>query len=208
MDERDIIAKNITLYRKKLGLSQLELAEKIQYSNKNISKWENGEATPNIFTLKQLAKVFNITVDQLVIDQEASIVDTEQEKPQRRRLIFSKVLWLLLSNAILLVCACITIYIFSMLQITSFNKWLFLIYILPLSALSVFIFIACVKKKVDVLSISIAGWLTALSLYLTLPNVDGIGYIFLLMCGLQVLILMMMLVINHHIKFKSRKKKD
>ena len=208
MDERDIIAKNITLYRKKLGLSQLELAEKIQYSNKNISKWENGEATPNIFTLKQLAKVFNITVDQLVIDQEASIVDTEKEKPQRRRLIFSKVLWLLLSNAILLVCACITIYIFSMLQITSFNKWLFLIYILPLSALSVFIFIACVKKKVDVLSISIAGWLTALSLYLTLPNVDGIGYIFLLMCGLQVLILMMMLVINHHIKFKSRKKKD
>ena len=127
MDERDIIAKNITLYRKKLGLSQLELAEKIQYSNKNISKWENGEATPNIFTLKQLAKVFNITVDQLVTDQEAAIVDTEKEKPQRRRLIFSKVLWLLLSNAILLVCACITIYIFSMLQITSFNKWLFLI---------------------------------------------------------------------------------
>ena len=208
MDERDIIAKNITLYRKKLGLSQLELAEKIQYSNKNISKWENGEAIPNIFTLKQLANVFNITVDQLVTNQEAIIIDTEKEKPQRKRLIFSKLLWLLLSNAILLVCACITIYIFSILQITCFNKWLFLIYILPLSALSVFIFVACVKNKVDILSISIAGWLTALSLYATLQHVDGIGYIFLLMCGLQVLLLMMMLVINHHIKFKSRKQKD
>lgn len=205
MDERDIIARNITYYRKKLGLSQLELSQKIQYSNKNISKWENGEAVPNVFTLKQLAKVFGITVDQLITSQE-EVCQTEQ--PKRKRPIFSKILWLLLSNAILLVCACVTIYIFSLLQITSFNKWLFLIYILPLSALSVFVFVACVKKKVDIYSISVFGWLTALSLYLTLPNVNGIAYIFLLMLALQLLMLTIMLVINYHLKQSSKKKKD
>ena len=205
MDERDIIARNITYYRKKLGLSQLELSQKIQYSNKNISKWENGEAVPNIFTLKQLAKVFNITVDQLITSQEEVC---ETQKPKRKRPILSKILWLLLSNAILLVCACITIYLFSILQIDCFNKWLFLIYLLPLSALSIFIFIACVKKKVDIFSISIFGWLTALSLYLTLPHVKGISYIFLLMGAIQLLMLAIMLVINYHLKSNAKKKKD
>ena len=64
MDEKDIIAKNITYYRKKCGLSQLELADKLQYSNKNISKWEKGETVPSIFTLKRLAEIFGITVDK------------------------------------------------------------------------------------------------------------------------------------------------
>lgn len=205
MDEKDIIAKNITLYRKKMGLSQLELAKKMQYSNKNISKWENGEATPSIFTLKRLAEVFNITVDQLISNEEST---TAVEQPKTNRRAFGKILWLLLSNAILLACACITIYLFSILQIKGFNKWLFLLYTLPLSALSAFIFIACVKKRVDIISMSVSGWLVALCLYLSLPTVKGIHYIFLLMLGLQVLIPVIMLIINHHINSKPKNKKD
>ena len=66
MEQKDIIAANLTGYRKKAGLSQLELAKKLNYSNKNISKWENGETTPNIFTLKQIADLYGITVDALL----------------------------------------------------------------------------------------------------------------------------------------------
>ena len=202
MDEKDIIAKNIILYRKKMGLSQLELAEKLQYSNKNISKWEKGEATPSIFTLKRLAEVFGITVDQLISSEE---VVEKAEEPKKHRTMFGKFLWLFLSNAILLACVCITVYLFSVLQIKGFNKWLLFLYMLPLSALSVFIFIACVKKRVDITSISISGWLTSICIFLTFPNVDGIGYIFVLMIGLQVLIPTIMLIINHHINSKSKK---
>ena len=205
MEEKDIIAKNIISYRKKMGLSQLELAEKLQYSNKNISKWEKGEATPSIFTLKRLAEVFNITVDQLITSE--GVVE-KAEEPKSNRSMFGKLLWLLLSNAILIVCACITIYLFSVLQITGFNKWLLLLYTLPLSALSVFIFIACVKKRVDIISMSISGWLVAICLYLSLSTVKGIHYIFLLMLGIQVLIPIIMLIINHHINSKSKNKKD
>ena len=205
MDEKDIIAKNIISYRKKMGLSQLELAKKLQYSNKNISKWVNGEATPSIFTLKRLAEVFGITVDQLITSED---VVEKVEEPKSNRSMFGKLLWLLLSNAILIVCACITIYLFSVLQITGFNKWLLLLYTLPLSALSVFIFIACVKRRVDITSISISGWLTAVCIFLSLRTVKGIHYIFLLMLGIQVLIPIIMLIINHHIKSKSKHKKN
>ena len=48
---RSIIASNLTKYRKNLGLTQLELAEKLNYSDKTLSKWERGESIPDIVTL-------------------------------------------------------------------------------------------------------------------------------------------------------------
>ena len=48
-----IIANNIVYYRKQLQLTQSQLAEKINYSDKAISKWERGEGVPDIFILKQ-----------------------------------------------------------------------------------------------------------------------------------------------------------
>ena len=54
---RSIIASNLTKYRKNLGLTQLELAEKLNYSDKTLSKWERGESIPDIVTLKQLASI-------------------------------------------------------------------------------------------------------------------------------------------------------
>ena len=53
IDVKLIISKNIIKYRKKMGLTQLELAEKLNYSDKTLSKWERGESMPDIVTLKQ-----------------------------------------------------------------------------------------------------------------------------------------------------------
>ena len=55
--------EKITLYRKKNGLSQEELAEKIGVSRQAVSKWETGDALPEITKLKALADTFNVTVD-------------------------------------------------------------------------------------------------------------------------------------------------
>ena len=65
IDVKLIISKNIIKYRKKMGLTQLELAEKLNYSDKTLSKWERGESMPDIVTLKQLADIFMISVDVL-----------------------------------------------------------------------------------------------------------------------------------------------
>ena len=48
-DVKNIVAKNITELRLLNNMTQLELAEKLNYSNKTISKWERAESTPDIY---------------------------------------------------------------------------------------------------------------------------------------------------------------
>ena len=65
------IGANIAAYRKRAGLTQLALAEKLNYSDKAVSKWERGESIPDVLTLMQLAAQFGITVNDLLADPEA-----------------------------------------------------------------------------------------------------------------------------------------
>ena len=65
------IGSNIAAYRKREGLTQVSLAEKLNYSDKAVSKWERGESIPDVLTLMQLADLFGITVNDLVCDPNA-----------------------------------------------------------------------------------------------------------------------------------------
>lgn len=62
------LGKNIAAYRKRLGLTQAGLAEKLNYSDKAVSKWERGESVPDVLTLVQLAEQFEVTVNDLLVD--------------------------------------------------------------------------------------------------------------------------------------------
>lgn len=211
MEEREIIASNITFLRKKNGLSQLDLADKLQYSNKNVSKWEKAETTPSIFTLKRLAEIFNVTVDDLVSspleDLEADaptvgVAPTDSCANQKDvKMILGlpmsiKVLYLLMTEAILLVGGFIAVIVLGLLDVTAFNKWLILLYILPAMCLAVFIFIIVIKKRVNIISLSLFGWLLTLCFYLSFIDVKNIHLIFFLMAAIQLLIICVMLIIN------------
>lgn len=65
------IGANIAFYRKRAGLTQVGLAEKLNYSDKAISKWERGESVPDVLTMMQLAAQFEITVNDLLGDVNA-----------------------------------------------------------------------------------------------------------------------------------------
>ena len=65
------IGANIAAYRKRDGLTQASLAEKLNYSDKAVSKWERGESIPDVLTLMQLAELFGTTVNDLVCDPNA-----------------------------------------------------------------------------------------------------------------------------------------
>ena len=65
------IGSNIASYRKQAGLTQASLAEKLNYSDKAVSKWERGESVPDVITLVQLADQFDITVNDLLTDPNA-----------------------------------------------------------------------------------------------------------------------------------------
>ena len=64
------IGSNITLLRKSLGMTQAELAGRLSYSDKAVSKWERGESVPDVLTLAQIAKEFGVTVNDLVYGPE------------------------------------------------------------------------------------------------------------------------------------------
>ena len=63
------IAKNLVHYRKAAKLTQAELAEKINYSDKSVSKWESGNGVPDVYILIRLAQLYGVTVNDLVCDE-------------------------------------------------------------------------------------------------------------------------------------------
>ncbi len=198
MEEKDIVAQNLSYYRKQAGLSQLELADKLKYSNKNISKWENGETTPNVFTLKKLAELYNVTIDDLVnkhnpLDEQLAQQNYKQRQKRKRLFQYGM---LLLANAILFSVACIIILALSLSGVTCFNKWLLLLFIQPLDCLSVFIFIRCIYKRIDPVSLSLFGWFIVLSLYLSLLYIAQIEMIFIIGAAYQFLVICLTLIIN------------
>ncbi len=65
---KDRIGANIAVQRKRAGLTQAGLAERLNYSDKAVSKWERGESMPDVLTLMQLAEQFQVSVNELLAD--------------------------------------------------------------------------------------------------------------------------------------------
>ena len=71
--------------RKQKGLTQEELAQLLYVSRTAISKWESGRGYPNIESLKALAKVFSVTVDELLSSDEILSLAEEDKKQTKQR---------------------------------------------------------------------------------------------------------------------------
>lgn len=69
------LSEKIIYYRKRAGLSQEALADKLNVSRQAVSKWETGEAVPELNKVVLLSKVFQVTTDELLLDE------TEEEAP-------------------------------------------------------------------------------------------------------------------------------
>lgn len=137
-DLKHIIAKNISDLRIEKGLTQLELAEKLNYSDKAISKWERGESIPNIIVLKEIADLFDISLDYLV--------SSEHPKEQLIKKVYSLTRMrnhaVITGMSILLVWLIATI-IFVIIDLTPGDTnyhWLSFVYAVPVSVIVWLIF--------------------------------------------------------------------
>lgn len=84
------VAKNITELRILNNMTQMELAERLNYSDKTISKWERAESSPDISVLVEIADLFGVTLDYLVRAEnieEAVIEHKTNETKYNRRAI-------------------------------------------------------------------------------------------------------------------------
>lgn len=80
--------KKLQALRKQKNITQEELAEAIYVSRTAVSKWESGRGYPNIDSLKELAKFFSVTIDELLSSDEVINI-AKQDINQKQNLIFS-----------------------------------------------------------------------------------------------------------------------
>ena len=69
--KEETLNERIKKLRKKKGMTQLELAEKVHVTDKAVSKWETGEGNPEITILIELAKIFEVSLDYLLTGKES-----------------------------------------------------------------------------------------------------------------------------------------
>ena len=166
MELKNILAKNLLELRKSKSLTQLELADKLNYSDKSVSKWEHGDAMPDVEVLAKIAKFYNVTVDYLISehnqnDQDITLLD---EKSQRR-LRGKKLIITLLSISALWTITTI-IYVQTLIW-SKLNLWMLFIWSVPISFVLLLIFNAIWgRHRFSVFLSSFLVWTIIASLYL------------------------------------------
>ena len=124
MDEiKNIVAKNIAKIRLRHHMTQMELAKKLNYSDKAVSKWERGESLPDISVLVEIADLFDISLDDLV---RAEGVGKGRKQPKYNRNILTCIIEA--SVAMLSVIAFVVTYLFTR-EITF--QWLYFVFSVP-----------------------------------------------------------------------------
>lgn len=137
MDEKDlkeIVTSNLIKYRKAHNYTQATLAEKINYSDKAISKWERGESIPDLYTLQLLANLYNITLNDLVTDCENIKIKPKKEKNNRFKIT-------LLSYLLVWLVATI-FYVIPLIFTNIPHLWLTFIFAIPISFIVLLVFSA------------------------------------------------------------------
>jgi len=167
---KEAIALNIALYRKALSLTQAELAEKLNYSDKAVSKWERAEALPDIFVLKQLADLFGITLDGL-----AQKPEKDKKVRVQHRAFQAKILIPMLSAGIAWLAATVVFCALTMFDFVIWaDSWLVFIIAVPVSFVILLVFsILWWDPTFTFLFVSALIWSVALTLFLSVPGLDG-----------------------------------
>ena len=170
------IGANIASYRKRAGMTQVGLAEKLNYSDKAVSKWERGESVPDVLTLAQLAEQFGITVNDLLVDPEALPEDAgmvqqamEQvvEKTLKRKA--DKGIILKLSSLLCWFVALLLYVVLSAIPYTEDWSWLFFVYAIPANAIVLLSLRSAWRDfRWNKALISVIVWGSLLSIYVTL----------------------------------------
>lgn len=164
-----ISASNIIKLRTGAGLTQAELGEKLNYSDKTISKWERGEAIPDAYVLTQMAEIFGVTVDYLLSSHDAWESPEQQEEKERKQEEHRYSVNMIIAISVLGVWT-MALTIFVMLWLFDIILWETFVVALPVSILTYMVLI-CVFRRRRHLQFVIAAFVLSLFilLYFTLP---------------------------------------
>lgn len=180
---KNILAQNLVKLRKASNMTQSELAEKLSYSDKAVSKWERGESLPDIEILYEISKLYNVTIDEL-LSEEVKINHTKKLKTKMRFIIS------LISSLLVWLIATIVFVFLVWLNPDKERQWLVFIYAIPGSSIVVLVFNSIWgNKMLNCLIVSVLMWTIILSIFLTVPKFDNSYLIFFIAIPVQIIIL-------------------
>lgn len=180
-----IIAENLVYYRKKAKLTQSELAAKLNYSDKSISKWERAEGVPDIHILVQLAKLYGLSVNDFV---------SKKKKEKVANRFFSKVLITLMAIGLVWLVAAIAFFAVRLIGIedsTFFKSWHIFIYAIPVTCIVGIVFSSLYFNKwITMGAVSGLCWSLAVAIHIALGSYENMGLVYVVMAPFQVLVIL------------------
>ena len=196
------IAKNIAFLRTSEHMTQAELAERLNYSDKAISKWERAESIPDTYILKRLADMFGVTVDWLIKDNGEHPITENNRKAKNHKLIT------LISAASVWFVALVVFVSCWIANKAVYDLWLIFVAAVPTTAILLLIFNSIWGKRKrlkNMLIISALIWSGLALIFLMLLRLAGMTsawMIFLIGIPAQVVV-----VLSHKLERTGSKKK-
>lgn len=182
-DIKQTIADNITELRKGMHLTQAELAEKMGYTDKAISKWERAESIPDIVTLKEFADLSGVTLDYLIEKEHVENRVALSKQARSNRLVIS----LLAAAAVWLIATLLFVYlnIFGVADV-----WKVFVGAVPVTMIVLLVFNSIWgNTKLNYVIISILVWSTLAFTYFMLMQYN-LFLIFLIGVPIQVMVIL------------------
>lgn len=162
-----IIAGNIGRLRRDAGLTQLDLAERLNYSDKAVSKWERGESIPDVMTLKAVADCFSVSVDYLLRADHPVEAEVRREYTRRQRR----------NHRIITVMACVLVWLLAAFVYTGIDValpmarqqlWMAYVYAVPVTLIVLLVFNSIWgNRRLNFAIISILIWSILICVFIT-----------------------------------------
>lgn len=167
-----IIAGNIADLRRNKNMTQMELAEKLNYTDKAISKWERGESIPDVIVLKNIADLFEVSVDYLLeLEHPVQVENREKEAETLKRQQSLRTRGFVTGMSVLLVwlVATVLFMIFDMATETDVSHWIIFVYAIP-SSMVLWLVMNSIwfNRRRNYPIISMLMWSVLASVYLTI----------------------------------------
>lgn len=165
-DIKSHVAKNLGALRKQRGLTQADLAEKLNYSDKAISRWEKGDTLPDLNVLYEICQFYGITMNELIGEEEAKVKEENITEKDAR----AYKAWLCaIAGVSVWLIATILYFIFNTITNGENPLWIIFIWAIPVSCFVLLLFGKSIFHWVANFVISsVVAWTVLGSVYLQL----------------------------------------
>lgn len=198
------IAHNITALRKQNNMTQADLAEQLNYSDKSISKWERGDGLPDIYVLVKIADLFGVTLNDLIyLDSPKQI----EEMAQKDATYPKRVLITALSGGLVWFIATVAFFLLNVFMPDVQGLWLAFVYAVPVAAIVLVVFTHLWWGRVArCLSVSALVWGFTVMIHLTISRLGDVRNMALIYVATGVFqLLVIMWYVYSYIRKKNKR---